>query len=113
LLHERLRFEPGASGLLGTAQAGDDPAHQALLKSSLDVGHAMSLDTFLRYIGSLPDPSVASYVEMDTRFGWRASTALEISLTGNNLLHAHHLEYAAPDGEEVARTVYAEVRWTF
>jgi iron complex outermembrane receptor protein len=113
LLHEQLRFEPGASGLLGTAQAGDDPTHQALLKSSLDFGHAMSLDTFLRYIGSLPDPHLPSYVEMDARFGWRASKALELSLSGSNLLHAHHLEYAAPDGEEVPRTVYAEARWTF
>jgi outer membrane cobalamin receptor len=103
----------GQTGLLGTAQAGDDPTHQALLKSSFDWGTAMTLDATLRYVGRLPNPGLASYVELNSRFGWRVSKAVDISITGTNLLHARHLEYPAPYGEEVARTVYAEARWTF
>lgn len=112
-LRENLRFEPGASGLLGLAQAGDDPTYQALLKSSLDCGYGMALDTALRYVSSLPDPHLPGYVELNARYGWRASKTLEISVTGDNLLHAHHLEYPAPDGELIGRTVFAEARWTF
>jgi iron complex outermembrane receptor protein len=112
-LHENLQFMPGASGLLGTAQAGDDPTHQALLKSSFDCGKALTVDATLRYEGRLPNPALASYLELNSRLGWHVSKTLDISITGSNLLHAHHLEYPAPDGEEVARTVYAETRWTF
>ena len=112
-LRENLRFMPGASGLLGLAQAGDDPAHRAQLKSSLDLGNGVTVDTFLRYVGRLPDPALPSYVEMNLRCGWQATRKLQISVTGSNLLHAYHLEYPGPDGERIPRTVYAEARWAF
>jgi iron complex outermembrane receptor protein len=113
LLHKSLRFSPGASGLLGLAQAGDDPSSQASLKSSLDLPRELTLDAVLRYVGDLPAPAVPSYFELNARLGWRATRSLELSVTGTNLLHAHHLEYAAPDGEEIGRSALAEARWRF
>ena len=113
VVHKRLRFDPGASGLLGLAQAGDDPKTQAGLRSSMDLGHRVSVDAALRYTSALADPALAAYVEADVRLGWRLSAHCDVSLQGWNLLHAHHLEFAAPVGESIDRKVLAEARWRY
>ncbi len=107
-LHEDVGFNPGASRLLGAAQIGDDPSHQASLRSSMDFG-AVTIDTGLRHVGERPDPPVNAYTEADARIGWRVSKRLTLSVTGNNLLHAWHVEYAG--GERVPRSVLFGVRW--
>ena len=113
VLREQLRFKPGASGLLGISQAADDPSSHATLTSSMDLGSRTSFDATLRYVGALPDPALAHYYEMDARVGWRPSHTLEVSLSGLNLLHARHAEFAAPSGEFITRSVMAEARWRF
>ena len=58
---------------------------------------------------------------LDARIGWTVSPSLEISLTGSNLIHAHHLEFgttAAPlqlgsTGVETGRSFFIESRWRF
>jgi iron complex outermembrane receptor protein len=112
-LREQLRFKAGASGLLGIAQAADDPSSHATLTSSMDLGHHTSFDATLRYVGALPDPSLAHYYEMNARVGWRPSHTLEVSVSGLNLLHARHSEFAAGAGEDIVRSVMAEARWRF
>ena len=112
LQHEDLKFAPGASGLLGVAQAGDDPRHQAQLRSSMNLMDGLTFDADLRDVGQLPDPKVPEYVELNLRLGWRVTDALDLSLSGFNLLHARHLEYIAA-GEEVKRNVFVETRWRF
>jgi iron complex outermembrane receptor protein len=113
-LRERFHFTPGSSGLLGVAQAGDDPSSHASLNSSLDLAHNMTVDGRLRYVGALPNPALRSYVEFDARWGWHVSHALELSLSGANLLHAHHLEASlASGGEEIGRSVLAQGQWRF
>ena len=111
LLHKNLRFEPGASTLLGLGQAGDDPTSQATLTSSVDIGQQLTFDTALRYVGSLPQPALRSYYDMSARLGWRVSRTLELSLSGANLLHTHHQEYPVPTGEQIGRSFFAQVRW--
>ncbi len=113
LLHKSLRFSPGASGLLGLAQSGNDPSSQASLKSSLEMWRDWTLDAALRHEGSLPNPALPAYTELNARIGWRASRTLELSLSGANLLHAHHYEYPAPDGEQIGRRALATARWSF
>lgn len=112
-LHKRLKFAPGASGLLGVAQAGNDPSSHASLTSSMDLPHHLTFDASLRYVGALPDPALQEYYDLTARLGWRVSQALEISLTGFNLLDATHAEYPADNGEEIKRSVIAEARWRF
>ena len=112
LLRKNLRFDAGASGLLGVAQAGDDPASQAALTSSMDIGARLSFDVSLRHVGSLPDPALPSYNDLSARLGWHASRALELSLSATNIVHAQHLEYPAPAGEEIGRKYMAGIRWT-
>src|ERR1035438_6540836 len=79
-----LRFAPGASGLLGVAQAGDDPHHQASLRSSMNLADGVTLDGDLRYVGVLPNPRVPAYVELNARLGWAVSKTVEISFSGFN-----------------------------
>jgi iron complex outermembrane recepter protein len=108
---EALRFAPGASGLLGTAQAGDDPHAEFKLTSSMSLPGRLDLDATLRHVGALPDPALPGYWEMSARLGWRATRTLELSLSGTNLLHARHLELPVPYGEYIDRSVFARIDW--
>jgi iron complex outermembrane receptor protein len=112
-LDKRLRFKNGASMLLGLPQAGDDPKAHVSLNSSMNVGAKVDFDLSLRYVSPLPNPELASYYDMSARIAWRASKALELSVNGENLLHARHQEYAGPAGEEIVRSVMAEAQWKF
>jgi iron complex outermembrane receptor protein len=110
-LHEDLRFKPGATGLLGLQQDGQDPKFQGSLKSSIDLGRSVTLDGDLRYVGALPANTVPAYVEMNSRVGWNITDRLQISVSGRNLLHAQHVEY--PGGLAIQRTVSADLQWRF
>ena len=79
----------------------------------MDLGRGLSFDASLRYVGALPDPSLPSYYEMDARVGWRATSAIELSISGSNLLHARHQEFPGPDGEVITRSVMAQAQWRF
>lgn len=110
-LHENLRFAPGASGLLGVGQSGNDPSVQASLTSMMDLPHRLSFDTSLRRVTALPDPSLPGYYELSARLGWRVMQGLEIDCSGNNLLHSRHFEYPAPDAEAIPRSFMVGFRW--
>ena len=116
VLHEALHFKAGASRLNNLGEAGNDPHHQASVRSSIDLGDDVTWDLDLRQIGALPNSPVPSYFELNAKIAWRVSQAVELSLSGLNLLHAHHLEYVQPGatiGAEVERTVYAGATWHF
>ena len=113
LLEKDLEFSRGASALLGLWQAGNDPSRQALLTSSMDLGQDVTLDVMLRHVGALPEPKLPSYEELNVSVGWRALPALDLSLSGFNLLDAKHLEYPAPSGSYVRRAVLLHARWRF
>jgi iron complex outermembrane recepter protein len=113
LLREQFAFKPGASGLLGFAQVGDDPRHQAQLRSSMDLGHHVSLEADLRYQDALPNPFVPPYVELNSRIAWEISRRVQVSLSGFNLLHDHHQEFPAAEANAVPRSVYAALRLRF
>ncbi len=116
LLHEDLRFKPGSSALGGVASAGDDPRHQASLRSTMNLGGDVSWELDLRNIGRLPNPVIPNYVEINSRLAWEITKSLELSISGFNLLHARHLEYeeaGATVGDEVERSFFVETKWRF
>jgi iron complex outermembrane receptor protein len=115
-LREQLRFKPGASGIVGTTQAGDDPSSHADVKSSMDLSHRVVLDATLRYVGALPSPALPHYCELNGRVGWRASDLWELSISAQNLLRARHYEFSPAQGEGgegIYRSVMAEARLRF
>jgi iron complex outermembrane receptor protein len=120
-LHENLHFEPGSSGVGGIALAGNDPTYQVSIRSTMNLARDWLLNLDLRNIGALPNPASPSYTELNARIGWTVSPSVEISLTGSNLIHPHHLEFgttSAPlqlgaTGVETGRSVFIDGRWKF
>ena len=112
-LYESLHFKPGSSGLLGIAQAGDDPSHQAHLRSSMNLTSKLTLDADLRYVSTLPNPRVLAYEELNARLGWHISKQWDAALSGHNLLHAHHQEFSVPPSDAISRSVVLDARWKF
>jgi iron complex outermembrane receptor protein len=113
LLGKQLTAKPGSSGILPVAQAGDDPPTQAQLRSAMNLGPNVTLDAGLRYVAALPDPRVPAYAEADLSMTWNVTRHIALELAGFNLLHAEHLEFAAPQSTEVPRVGQAELRWRF
>ncbi len=112
LLSEHFRFQPGASMLAGLAQVGDDPSAQAKLRSSMNLGRRVSLDADLRYVSTLRDPRVPSYVELNGRIAWNLTDQVQLAVAGFNLLHDRHQEFPAP-ATFVPRSAYAELQLRF
>jgi iron complex outermembrane receptor protein len=108
---EYFRFKPGSPGFFGASEAGDDPRHRAFLRSSMNLGAQWQLDADLRNVGELPDPQVPEYTELNARLGWKPNDRLELSLSGMNLLHPWHQEYAG--GDRIGRTVFLNARMKF
>jgi iron complex outermembrane receptor protein len=68
------------------------------------------------HTNNVPTPgTVPSYFELNTRLAWHASQRLELSLSGENLLHNHHPEYGFPDPSrvEIERSVYGKIAWRY
>ena len=114
-LHERFTFDPGSNDPTKGVNEFNDPSHIFKLRSSLDLPGDFELDAFLRRVGSLPHPAVPAYAELDLRIGWRPSPAWELSVVGQNLLHAHHPEFqlASPTREEYQRGAYVRLAWQY
>jgi iron complex outermembrane recepter protein len=92
--------------------------HQTSLHSLFDITQDIDFDATLRYVGSLPSLAFPAYTEIDLSLAWRPRGGLELSLTGQNLLHAHHPEQdfafsASGMPTEIQRSVYARLAWQF
>ena len=116
---ESLHVKPGSIDINNALNETADPAHHALLRSSLDLSNHFQLDTTLRRIGDRPVHSgptpghVPAYTELDLQLAWQPSDALELSIVGQNLLHDHHHEYGYPGAGqiEIERAVHAKLAW--
>jgi iron complex outermembrane receptor protein len=114
LQHEDLTFQAGALTSVGLAFVADDPNQRATLHSAMDLGEDVTWDAYLREVGSLQHPQVPGYAELDTRLGWNVTKALQLSLSGFNLLHARHEEFIEGGvTTEVPRSVLAQARIRF
>ena len=111
LLERDLDFKPGSSGILGTAQAGTDPPYWITLRSSMNLGAAVTVDLDVRAVGALRDAAVPAYRELGGRLAWRATPDITLSLAGSNLLHDRHLEY--PRGDLIPRRILAGAELAF
>src|SRR6266853_1071275 len=113
-LRQRLRLKPDSGDTLGVSAAGNDPAHQWLLRSSFDLPNRTELDIGVRRVGALPNPSVPAYTAVDVRYAWRLLRELELALVGQNLFDSSHAEFGnAATRSEMARGAYAKLRWTY
>ncbi len=115
--------DPGSTDTASAAFWNRAPPHQLHLRSLLDLGPDLELDTTLRYVAALPDSDIESYLELDLRLGWRPLADLELELIGSNLLDAKHPEFVELSGNvvgsagvlstQVERSVLARLKWSF
>jgi iron complex outermembrane receptor protein len=89
------------------------------LRSFLDLPGGWQLDGQFRKltaVRTLPGTGerMPGYAELDLRLAWRDARHLEISLTGQNLLHRRHAEFGSPAARgEFERGVYGKIAWDF
>jgi iron complex outermembrane receptor protein len=114
-LEKQIYAKAGSTDLTGGVGEGNDPHHFGSVRSSWDLPQNLYLDAVVRYTTGLPNPPVPGYVELDLRLAWRPKRNLEFAITGLNLLHDRHPEFgvAGPTREEVERSGYVEVTWSF
>ena len=108
-LHEDFHFKAGATGIIGPWQNGVDPPHQVTLRSSMNLGKSMTFDLDFRALGHLRHAAVPGYSELGGRLAWGVSDHLSLTIAGENLLHARHVEY--PGGDAIPRKVLAGLQW--
>jgi iron complex outermembrane recepter protein len=103
----------------GTVESGNDPCNQVYLRSAWNLSEKMEFDLMARYIDRLITLEVPSYITMDLRLAWRPRQHLEMALVGQNLLQAHHWEFAGDSvkspayATEVCRGVYGTFTWRY
>ncbi|WP_300667477.1 TonB-dependent receptor [Desulfoluna sp.] len=117
LFQADLTFKSGYAD--ATAQYSDNaaPTHQLSLRSGFDLPRQVTLDLWLRYVDDIQENRVDAYTELDARIAWRPSKGLELSLTGQNLLHTSHPEFIETlvwiEPTEVERSVHAQATLSF
>jgi len=114
-LHKVLTFDPGSRDVYHGAVEGNDPSHLLSLRSSLDLPKHVSFDGFFRRSGVRPDPVTPAYSELDLRLGWMPRAGWDLSLVGQNLLHARHSEFLPLNAPhyDFRRGVFVRSRWYF
>ena len=89
-------FKPGHSDLALRDELGHDPNLQLFARAELNPIDRLRLSFGVRRIGALDDsasePAVGPYVEADANVTYRLTEALELYVSGNNLLHDTHIE---------------------
>jgi len=109
-LKQRLRPKPDSADS-NVSAAGNDPAHQWLLRSSFDLADRTELDIGVRRVGALPNPSVPAYTAADIRIAWVLQRGLELSIV---FVDSGHVESGNPaTASEMASGAYAKLRWNF
>jgi iron complex outermembrane receptor protein len=125
LLRENIHVKPGEIDETGALNETADPESQFSVRSSMDLENHLQLDAALRWVDSLTiddGPTngtlagiVPSYYELDARLAWHPTKKIELSIVGQNLLHAHHPEYgySSPTREEIARSIFGKITWRY
>jgi iron complex outermembrane receptor protein len=120
-LQEHIHVKPYEKDFTNGLNETADPRNQVFLRSSMDLPQHIQFDTEGRWIDALTvnngptAATVPSYFELNARLAWRPVDNLEISVSGQNLLHDYHVEYGFPDStqEAIQRSVYGKITWHF
>ena len=109
--HKDLWSKPGHN-VTGAVLAGlgNDPQHQFLLQSMMDLPAHFQFDLTTRYVDTLPDPHIPSYLTFDVRLAWQFKN-LELSVVGQNLWDNRHPEFSS--AQEIPRSIYGRMTWRF
>lgn len=102
----------GGNDISGLASTGDDPGYQVSLLSQADLSSTLELDVRLRAVDKLA--ATDSWVDADIRLGWRPNNAVELAVSGKNLLSEQRFETGDPNRRRAfGRAVYVTLRTAF
>ncbi len=105
----------GGDQVSGPRIMGSSPRHRAALALYADLPRHFGVDLTLRAVDRLPALSIPGYTNLDLRFSYQPTPQIEISLVGQGLLEADHLEF--DDGEQgmtrIQRGFYGKLAWRF
>lgn len=105
----------------GAWHDGSTPRHQFGVQSFIDLPGGFQLDMQFRRITEIersPEivdgASIDGYSELNVRVGYHLSEDIELSVLGQNLLHAQHTEVGAPESRgEIERAVFGQIKYRF
>jgi hypothetical protein len=92
------------------------PSFQALLRSQLDLDHALEIDASLGWADAMPAVGVSSAWRSDVRLGWRPNPHLELSFALRDLLASGDVEFVSVEGSSgttFGRCAHAALTWRF
>jgi iron complex outermembrane receptor protein len=105
---------PGSTDTTRGAGENHSPDRQLFLHSSVELPAHLRLDAGFRSIDEIANQQVPAYTELNAKLTWQATANLNLSVVGQNLLHARHAEFGAPAARrEIERGVYGLVQWRF
>jgi iron complex outermembrane recepter protein len=111
-LRKHLRLKPGSPDPTGPSALGNDPRHQWMLRSSLNIGRSHELDVGVRHVGALPRPAVPAYTAVDARWGWQVSPRVDLSLNVQNLFDRKHVEFGdVATAAQSRRAAWVKLLW--
>ena len=114
-IHTDLATKPGVSSAIGLTQniLAGTPQHQIVLQAMAS-HHRIDVTPVYRYVSERQDTAIPAYHELDLPVNWKVNRALSLQVVGQNLLHAHHPEWARDPGPtvEIKRTAYVRLTWT-
>ena len=93
---------------------GNDPENQVMIQSTMDLPAHVQFDLVGRYVDTLENPHVPSYVTFDARLAWWYRGIVEFSIIGQNLWDKQHPEFGnAATRQEIPRSVFGKIAWHF
>ncbi len=96
----------------------DIPNHQFSIRSMMDMPGNLELDSWIRYVDSVPAANADSYITLDVRLGWKPTDKIELSIAGRNLLEKRHKEYGTSSiintqVTDIERSAYIGITWKY
>ncbi|HET7818385.1 MAG TPA: TonB-dependent receptor, partial [Bacteroidia bacterium] len=79
-LRKELEVKPNSKDLNKATAESNDPEHQIMLQSTVDLPYHFQLGTVVRYVDKLPKPAVPYYIGLDVRLSWELGKFLELSV---------------------------------
>lgn len=96
-----------------------NPQQNLSLRSLFNLTNEIELDAWGRYVDRLfiDQSRIPAYISLDLRLGWHPLKALELSLSGQNLLDNQHPEFSdilyIPVASQIQRGYLAQITWRF
>jgi iron complex outermembrane receptor protein len=109
-LKKELSVKAGSRDLNNGSVESNDPEHQLLFQSMMDLPSNIEFGLTIRYIDELPRPIVASYGGLDARLAWKPNDVIELNIVGQNLLNSRHAEFGGPSTRsDIERSIYGKI----